>query len=367
MIIDELLKTINTHVPFDTAESWDNVGLLIGDKANKVTGILTALDCTEEIVDETLDKGYNTIICHHPLIFKGVKNITQQEGYGAIIRKLIKNDINLIALHTNLDVYPKGVNAMLSNKLGLEKQQILNPENIPYYKVQVFIPEENLSDFKDVLSEAGIAQEGDYQYCFFESPGTGQFKPVDSANPHIGEIDQISKVQEYKLEFMIDHTQRTLTQDLIIQHHPYETPVYDFIELTKQANYGLGMIGKLNEVTTVKKFVSHVKAQLKMPSVRFSGDVNANIETVAIIGGSGIGFEYAASQKGADIFVTGDIKHHDALDAKMAGVNLLDINHYSEYVMREGLCQLLEDWLNVDDKIFNIEASEINTDPFEYL
>ncbi len=65
--------------------------------------------------------------------------------------------------------------------------------------------------------------------------------------------------------------------------------------------------------------------------------------------------------------MTGDIKHHDALDAKIAGVNLLDINHYSEYVMREGLCQLLEDWLNEDDKIFNIEASEINTDPFEYL
>ncbi|MDN8875465.1 Nif3-like dinuclear metal center hexameric protein, partial [Staphylococcus aureus] len=86
-----------------------------------------------------------------------------------------------IALHTNLDVYPKGVNAMLANKLGLEKQQILNPENIAYYKVQVFIPEENLSDFKEALSEAGVAQEGDYQYCFFESPGTGQFKPVDNA------------------------------------------------------------------------------------------------------------------------------------------------------------------------------------------
>lgn len=367
MTIDDLLKTINTHVPFDTAESWDNVGLLIGDKANKITGILTALDCTKEIVDEALNKGCNTIICHHPLIFKGIKNITQQEGYGLIIRKLIKNDVNLIALHTNLDVYPKGVNAMLANKLGLEKQQILNPENIPYYKVQVFIPEENLNDFKEALSEAGVAQEGDYQYCFFESSGTGQFKPVDNANPHIGEKEQISHVQEYKLEFMIEYTQRTLTQDLITQHHPYETPVYDFIELTKQANYGLGMIGKLKEVTTVKKFVSHVKDQLKMPSVRFSGDLNANIETVAIIGGSGIGFEYAASQKGADIFVTGDIKHHDALDAKIAGVNLLDINHYSEYVMREGLCHLLEDWLNIEDKIFNIEASEINTDPFEYL
>ncbi|MBO3064123.1 Nif3-like dinuclear metal center hexameric protein [Staphylococcus shinii] len=367
MIIDELLKTVNTHVPFNTAESWDNVGLLIGDKANKVTGILTALDCTEEIVDEAIKKGYNTIICHHPLIFKGIKNITQQDGYGLIIRKLIQHDVNLIALHTNLDVHPQGVNAMLSNKLGLKEQQILNPETISYYKVQVFIPEENLNNFKDALSEAGVAQEGDYQYCFFESKGTGQFKPVDNANPHIGEKNQIAHVDEYKLEFMIEHQQRSLTQDLITQHHPYETPVYDFIELKKQANYGLGMIGKLSEAMTARKFVDHAKSQLKMPSVRFSGDINANIETVAIIGGSGIGFEYTAKQKGADIFVTGDIKHHDALDAKIAGVNLLDINHYSEYVMREGLCQLLEDWLNTESKYFNIEASVINTDPFEYL
>jgi putative NIF3 family GTP cyclohydrolase 1 type 2 len=86
------------------------------------------------------------------------------------------------------------------------------------------------------------------------------------------------------------------------------------------------------------------------------------------IGGSGIGFEYEASQLGADIFITGDIKHHDALDAKIAGVNLLDINHYSEFVMKEGLKQLLEEWL-VEENENNIKlvASNINTDPFTYI
>lgn len=104
-----------------------------------------------------------------------------------------------------------------------------------------------------------------------------------------------------------------------------------------------------------------------MPSVRFTGDLNSQVKTVAVIGGSGIGFEYAAAKKGADIFVTGDIKHHDALDAKIAGINLLDINHYSEYVMKDGLRQLLITWLDDEEIDFNINASQLNTDPFEYI
>ena len=367
MNIDKLMRIIDKHVPLNTAESWDNVGLLIGDQNAEVEGILTALDCTEAVVEEAITTQSNTIICHHPLIFKGVKNINQQEASGAIIRKLIQNDINLIALHTNLDVYPEGVNAMLADKFGLLDQRILNPEIVNYYKVQVFIPKANIETFKNKISEAGLAKEGEYEYCFFESPGTGQFKPVGDAHPHLGVLNEIEHVNEYKLEFMIDHSQKKLTQQLIHTHHPYETPVYDFIEMKKEANYGLGMIGELSEPMTVQAFVNLVKSQLNMPSVRFTGDQDSSIQTVAVIGGSGIGFEYAAASQGADIFVTGDIKHHDALDAKIAGINLLDINHYSEYVMKDGLNQLLTKWLYDEDIKCEIKTSRLNTDPFEYL
>jgi len=367
MNINQLLQIINKHVPLNTAELWDNVGLLIGDESNKVNGVLTALGCTDDVVEEALTNNCNTIICHHPLIFKGVKSITQQDGYGSIIRKLIQNDINLIALHTNLDVYPKGVNAMLANKIGLQNTRILNPEITTYYKVQVFIPKTNLEAFKNNLSEAGLAQEGDYEYCFFEAPGQGQFKPVENANPHIGKIGSIEYVEEYKLEFMIEANQKALAQRLVTQHHPYETPVFDFIKMEKEADFGLGMIGELDTAISAQSLVKHIKAQLNMPSIRFTGDKSSIIKTVAVIGGFGIGFEYAAAEKGADLFITGDIKHHDALDAKIAGVNLLDINHYSEYVMKDGLCELLKVWLN-DEKIdFTINASQLNTDPFEYI
>ena len=365
MKIDELMQIIEKHVPLKTAESWDNVGLLIGDKHTKMTGILTALDCTNEVVEEALTKEINTIICHHPLIFKGLTSITD-DGYGQLIRKIIQHDIQVIALHTNLDHYYKGVNAMLATKLKLQDTEILVPQTTTYYKVQTFIPEEHLEQFKRQISKAGLAQEGNYEYCFFESKGTGQFKPVGEANPFIGKIDHIEYVNEVKLEFMIQSQQRKLAEHLIQQYHPYETPVYDFIELSKEADSGLGMIGNLATPQNVKDFIQETKSTLAIPSLRYAGKPDITISRVAIIGGSGIGFEHVAFQRGADIFVTGDVRHHDALDAKTEGMNILDINHYSEYVMKDGLKQLLSDWLTDHEADITIASSSINTDPFQY-
>ncbi|EGQ3745925.1 Nif3-like dinuclear metal center hexameric protein [Staphylococcus pseudintermedius] len=367
MKLHELLTTLNQEVPFDTAESWDNVGLLIGDKQSVVNGILTALDCTLDVVEEAIDQNINTIIAHHPLIFKGVKHITEDGGYGSILYRLIQNNINLIALHTNLDVHPKGVNAMLAKKLGLKNNELLDRQTTMYYKVQVFIPKENAQAFKDTLADHGMATEGNYEYCFFNSEGEGQFKPVGEANPHIGQIGDIETVNELKIEFMIPGSQMTCVQKIIEANHPYETPVYDFIPMKKMSQYGLGMIGDLPEPQSVESFVQSVKKVLKMPSVRYIGNRDMTIQRVAIVGGAGIGFENHAHQRGADLFITGDIKHHEALDAKMAGINLLDINHYSEYVMKEGLVSLLQDWLADVSTQIPVIASSVHTDPYDYM
>ena len=165
---------------------------------------------------------------------------------------------------------------------------------------------------------------------------------------------------------MIKSNELEIAKRAILDNHPYETPVFDFIKMNKESEYGLGIIGQLNQTMTLDEFSEYAKKQLNIPSVRYTGQHDSPIKKVAIIGGSGIGFEYKASQLGADVFVTGDIKHHDALDAKIQNVNLLDINHYSEYVMKEGLKELLAKWLFKYENQFPIYASEINTDPFKY-
>lgn len=363
MKIRELLEILDKKVPFNSAESWDNVGLLIGDSSNEVNGILTALDCTYDVVEEAIDLKYNTIVAHHPLIFKGVKSIINDDSYGSIIYKLIQNNINLIALHTNLDVHPNGVNAMLAHQIGLENLKVLNPQKEQFYKVQVFIPKENADTFKDALDQNGFAKESNYEYCFFNSDGTGQFKPVDNANPTLGQLNVIENVQEVKIEFMIGKSQFDKVIEIIHQYHPYEVPVFDMIPMDRLSDTGLGMIGELSESRSIETFVKHVKSALNIPSVKFTGDIHSRVKKIAIIGGAGIGFEYSAQKQGADLFITGDIKHHEALDAKTNGMNLLDINHYSEYVAKDGLVSLISEWTDYD----NIRASQINTDPFKYM
>ncbi|REB90348.1 hypothetical protein DV965_17675 [Staphylococcus pseudintermedius] len=85
MKLHELLTTLNQEVPFDTAESWDNVVLLIGDKHRVVNGILTSIDCTLYVVDEAIDKTINTIIAHHPLLLQFLTHITDDYGYVSIL------------------------------------------------------------------------------------------------------------------------------------------------------------------------------------------------------------------------------------------------------------------------------------------
>lgn len=363
MIIKDLLNIINKHVPFSSSESWDNVGLLIGTKESEVEGVLTTLDCTEQVVDEAIDKHINTIIAHHPLIFKGVKNINDT-SYGPIIRKLIKHDINLIALHTNLDVYAKGVSYMIGDKIGLQNMSILDKQNESYYKVQIFVPDENLEAMKSVFDDHDLAKTKEYSNVFFQSQGKGQFKPTDQAQPHIGEANKTEVVYETKLEFMIDAKDKSLAETLIYTHHPYEEPVFDFIEMKKDATRGLGIIGELKQSMSVQSFVELYKQNLNIPAVRFIGDKDSTIKKVAIVGGAGIEYAELAKSKQADLFITGDVKHHEALDAMMDGINVLDVNHYSEYVMKDGLKLLLEDWTN---NSVQVKASDLNTDPYQYM
>jgi len=191
-----------------------------------------------------VEKNINTIIAHHPLIFKGVQNITN-DSYGPIIRKLIQNDIQLIALHTNLDVYDKGVSYMIGQKIGLTNMEILDKQNETYYKLQIFIPDENVEEMKKAFDNNQLAQTEEYSNVFFQSQGKGQFKPSENANPHIGTSNKTEIVYETKLELMIDGKDKALATRLLYEYHPYEEPVFDFIKMEKASSVGLGIIGEL--------------------------------------------------------------------------------------------------------------------------
>ncbi|ULG71116.1 Nif3-like dinuclear metal center hexameric protein [Macrococcus brunensis] len=370
MLIKELLKLIDAEIPFKKSESWDNVGLLIGDMSSEVTGILTTLDCTLEVVQEAVDKNCNTVIAHHPLIFSGIKRIENQ-GYGAVIHALIKNDLQLIAMHTNLDAYDQGVSAMIADKIGLTKQQILLPAEREMAKLQIFVPREDVESLKQALAQVGVGQIGDYSDCFFQLEGQGQFRPNASASPYIGTSNQLEVVEEMKLEVVEEmklecvfepHLQKKV-EETIHSAHPYEEPAYDIYRFQATDQFGTGIRGELASSVSVIEWLTSVKEQLNIETLRLIGDSSKMIRTVGIISGAGVSYMKEVAATGVDLFLTGDIKYHEAHDLLMAGLLTADIEHYSEQVMIEGLKELLQSF----DSKLNVHASEQSTNPFKAI
>lgn len=130
MRVKDILKKIEDFAPPALAYSWDNVGLLVGDAERDVKRILITLDPDVQIIEEAVNKECDLIVSHHPMFFKGIKHIRSEEPVGKSIELMIKNDISLIAAHTNMDCAERGVNAGLAELMELNDVVVLeeNPE-----------------------------------------------------------------------------------------------------------------------------------------------------------------------------------------------------------------------------------------------
>ena len=128
MKLEEIINIIEDWAPLESAEDFDNVGLIIGDKSEKITKALITIDTLENVVDEAIEEKCNLIISFHPIIFSGLKRITRDTYVERVVSKAIKNNINIYALHTNLDNHPKGVNFQIAKHLNLINTKILIPK-----------------------------------------------------------------------------------------------------------------------------------------------------------------------------------------------------------------------------------------------
>ena len=121
----DIYNAIDAFAPFELAEEWDNVGILAGRADQEVTGVLCALDLNPMVIDEAVRRGANLIVTHHPILFRGRKNLREDDAEGRMLSQLIRADIALIAAHTNFDNAVPGVNDALAAKLMLTDVQAL--------------------------------------------------------------------------------------------------------------------------------------------------------------------------------------------------------------------------------------------------
>ena len=130
--VGNLVQYMDEIAPFSLQESYDNAQLITGQMEQEITGVLCALDATQEVVKEAIELGCNVVLAHHPIVFTGLKKLTGDNYIERTIIHAIKNDIAILAVHTNLDsIHPGGVNSRFAEILGLTDCQPLMPKEHP--------------------------------------------------------------------------------------------------------------------------------------------------------------------------------------------------------------------------------------------
>jgi len=359
ILVKDICAAMETWAPLQWQESYDNAGLLTGNKQQEVTGILVCLDCTEEVVHEAIEKKCNLIIAHHPIIFKGLKSLTGKNYVEQTIIQAIKNDIAIYASHTNLDHAPKGVSYHLAKKLSIDGK-VLAPLSDALKKISFFVPEKHQEAVRKAIHEAGGGNIGNYMECSFTSIGAGRFTPGAESNPTIGTNLQPEVVEEAKIEIIFPkHAESEIIRALKASH-PYEEVAYFIHSLDNEWNeVGAGYIGELREEMTSDAFLQFIKDKLELKHLKHTKTSKKKIKKVAVCGGSGAFLIKTAMAAGADAYLTGDIKYHEFFDAENRML-LVDVGHYeSEVMIKDAICSYLSNiFCN-----FAVLKSEICTNP----
>ncbi len=252
---NDITKKLNELAPANLADSWDNVGFLIGDEQAIVRKVLVALDATYAVVQEAINKQVDMIITHHPMIMNGLKQVNKSTIAGKKVMGLIENHISLYSAHTNLDGAKEGLSTFLGHQLAITNSRILSP----------------------------ITEE-----C-----GTGQ----------IGELEPM----------------------------------------------------------TLDELCQYVKGKLQLDNVRLVGDPQRVVRKIALSPGSSMYFAPLARAAGAEVFITGDVKYHDAQEYREMGLALIDAGHYgTEHIVVKMLRDLIKKWFSDVEVI----TANQDTDPF---
>lgn len=327
MKIQDVIDLMVELAPLHLAADWDNVGLMVGDPSRELTGIAVALDPTFEAVEQALTTGANMLVTHHPLLFKPAKSLDLRQEPGKTIQALIKHDVALYAAHTNLDA--TAVNVALAEKLGLSGTQILDRMgSYPDHKLTVFVPKDAATRVQEAAWGAGAGRTDRYERSCYRSPVSGTFRPLPGADPAEGDVCEQETTDEVRLEFLVRAPHLAAVRQAIRAAHPYEEPAMDAVVIEGSGTpYGYGLVGDLETPRSLVDLARHVKGALGLPAVRLVGPADRSVRRVAWLGGSGGDYFKKARAAGADVYITGEVRHHAMLDALALGLTFIEVGH----------------------------------------
>ncbi|MEJ6491441.1 MAG: Nif3-like dinuclear metal center hexameric protein [Flavobacteriales bacterium] len=364
MKIKEITNYLESLAPLSSQESYDNAGLIVGNHNDEVSSVLISLDCTEEIVQEAIDKNCQMIISHHPIVFYGLKKLNGKNYVERTVIKAIKNDIAVYAIHTNLDNYKFGVNFEISKRLKLQKTKILAPKKNNLLKLVTYVPLEAKENVLLSLFNAGAGHIGNYSECSFSAEGEGTFLPNEKANPSSGEKGQLSRDKEFKVEVLVNSHIKNQVFGALLDSHPYEEVAHQWIPVENvNQDEGSGMVGDLATEMSENDFMAFLKDTFQCGVIRHTEFRNKSIKRVAFCGGAGGFLLHQAKREKADIFITGDYKYHEFFDAENQ-IIIADIGHFES---EQYTTNLLGEILTKKFPNFAVNLTGIITNPIKYF
>ncbi len=298
----DVARILEQLAPLELAQSYDNVGLIVGEAWREVRGVLTALDVTTDVLKEALALQCNLIVAHHPIWFHSRKKLTGTDFAAEVILFAIRNGISIYSCHTNLDNIRTGVNAVIAERLKLQEIAFLKP----------------CQQYLSLQSKANRQLE------------TNQLSGVDGSLK-ADELETGEQPEELKKEAIF-------------------------------CQAGSGMIGKLASPLSQRDFLELVKQEFHCHIIRYTKSAITEIEKVALCGGAGSFLLSAALEQGANAFVSADFSYHTFFDAG-SQLLCLDIGHYES---EQFTVHLLAEHLHKELPKLAVHCTKINTNPVNY-
>jgi dinuclear metal center YbgI/SA1388 family protein len=367
MKIKDIAVTIEEIVPLKLAQDWDNVGLLIGDPQKNVKNILMTIDITKDVLAEAKRLKAEMIVSYHPVIWDGLKRITT-DVTSNIAYNLARCGTAVFSIHTALDSALGGVNDGLAEIIGIQNAKPLgdyvdSPAS-DSYKLVVFVPTDAVNKVSNAVFAAGAGAIGNYSHCGFGTEGMGSFLPLKGAKPAVGKKGKLEMVPEARFETIVPSQKLDACIAAMKNAHPYEMPAFDVFKLyNTRDKFGLGRIGKLAKPMRLEQIVGRIKKYTEAKAIGIVGNEKRLLKTAAVCAGyCGKLINLAIAAK-TDLYLTGELKHHQALAAQEANMNCICLSHsVSERFILKKFAKQLQNKL----KKVTIKISKKDADPFRW-
>jgi dinuclear metal center YbgI/SA1388 family protein len=354
--VHDLVAAMDCIAPPALAQEWDNVGLLIGSEDQPLSRLLVTIDLTEAVLHEAIELSADAIVTYHPVIFQGLKSITTRTPKEHLVLELIRAGIAVYSPHTALDSVIGGVNDWLLTGVGEGDVEALEPvlaqDPDQAIKVTTFLPSADLDAVRQAVSEVGGGRVGEYTSCSFAGTGTGTFFGGETTAPAVGEQGKLEHVEEVRLEMVCAEEDVAGVMAAIEHAHPYEEVAIDVVALEPVPCpfIGGGRQLILDSPMPLADIASSLKAHLGVESLRCApaGEIGDDVEVIGCCVGAGGSMLAAAIGSGCDLFITGEMGHHDVLAAVAAGCSVLLAGHTNTErgflpVLADRLCESMPD------------------------